>query len=472
MAGPTSRRHTVTNTVTKQPQSRRIPPNNNDAEQALLGAMLLSRPAIDSAALIVGADDFYKPAHGHIYQAIIDLHTRAQAVDPVTVADELARQGLAEIIGGLPALLSLQAETPATSSAGRYARIVGDKATLRRLIGAAGDIAELGYADHDDIDLVVDEAERRILEIATGRADDSNTINVAEVIGEHMEYLAEIYEHGTPPGLRTGWPDIDGHLSPLRPGNCMIVASRPSVGKTAFALNLAANVAFVQNEPVLFASMEMSRQELLDRLVAADARVDLTRITEGTFVPDDWAKLAEARARIEPNPNLYIDDSSSPTMLQIAAKARRVRAKCGSLGMVVLDYAELVGEHRDETEALRVGQIARGAKNIAKELGCVVVLLSQVNRAAELRLDKRPTLADLRGSGELEAAADVVVMLYRDEVYDPETSDRGIAEVLIRKARQGRPGTVKLAYLGHHVRFASMARAADPPDRPMNDQQF
>lgn len=450
------------NQTRKGPTKGRLPPSNLDAEQALLGAMLLARQAIDSAALAVTADDFYKPAHGHVYQAIMDLHARAQAVDPVTVADELARQGLGEVTGGLPALLSLQADTPATSSAGRYARIVADKATLRRLIATAGDIAEMGYADSNDVDLVVDEAEQRILEIATGRSDDENTVDVAEVFGAHLAYLADIYEHGTPPGIVTGWHDLDDRLSPLQPGNCVIVGARPSVGKTAFALNLATNVALEQDKPVLFASMEMSRKELLDRIAASEARVDLTRITRGTFIPEDWDKLAAAKNRMEASHNLFVDDTSSPTMLQIAAKARRVRARRGDLAMIVLDYAELVGERRDETEALRVGQIARGAKTLAKELQCVVVLLSQIKRSVEDRLDKRPGLGDLRGSGELEAAADLVLGLYRDEVYDPETAERGVAEVLVLKARQGKIGRVNLAYLGHHVRFASMARMGEP----------
>ena len=437
--------------------SSRIPPHDLDAETALLGAMLLSRDAVDSAGLLLTAADFYRPAHGHIFDAITALAAQAAAVDPVTVADELRRRGLLENCGGPGELVALQANTPAISGASRYATIITGHAIRRRLIAAGGELAELGYANAE-IEETVDRAEQMVLDVTTGRVDENRSVPVPDILAERLNYYEHLALDGEPPGLKFGWLDMDSRMPPMKPGQLVVVGGRPSMGKSAFAFNMATHVAYEQGAPVLFVSLEMTKEELADRLLAAHARVDGRRISTGKLDEQDWQRLVSAISVVGSNRNLVIDDTPALTMFQIAGKARRVRSQAQGLGMVVIDYAELVGGPEAETENLRVGRIAKGAKTLARQLDCTVVLLSQIKREVEARSDKRPGLADFRASGDIEAAADIAMTLYRDEVYDPQSKDRGVAEVHVVKYRNAATGTYKLAFLGEHTRFADMAR--------------
>ncbi|WP_410051123.1 replicative DNA helicase [Acidiferrimicrobium sp. IK] len=436
----------------------RVPPHNLQAEESLLGAMLLSRDAIASAVEACSTDDFYKPAHGHIFDAITALYSQGEPADPVTVADELNRAGLLEAVGGLATLLSMQADTPATANAGRYARIIEEHALLRRLIGVAGEIAELGYSTPEDVEAVVDQAETMVFEVAERRTTDTlKPLN--KLLEDSLDRLEALYERGEAvTGVPTGFVDLDERLSGLQKSALLIVGARPAMGKTAFALGIAAHAAMEAQQPVLLFSLEMSHAEITQRLLVAEARVDANRIRNGRLVEADWPKISNAIGRLGEAP-LFIDDNPNLTVMELRAKARRLKAKQGGLGLIIVDYLQLMSGRRNaENRQVEISEISRGLKILARELEVPVIALSQLSRNLEMRADKRPILADLRESGSLEQDADVVMFLYRDEVYNPESPDRGTAEVIVAKHRNGPTGKAQLAFLDHFTRFANMAR--------------
>jgi replicative DNA helicase len=373
----------------------RIPPHSFEAEESLLGAMLLSRDAVAVAVEEVGADDFYKPSHSHIFSAITSLYARGEPADSVTVGEELRRNGTLEASGGLSALLSLQANTPAISSASRYARIVQEHAMLRRLIGVAYEIAEIGYELPTDVVAALDQAEQMVFDVAQRRSSDT-VRSLKELLTaslEHLELLADRDEHIT--GVPTGYSDLDRELYGLQPSNLVVVGARPSMGKTAFALGLASHAAR-SGIPVLFFSLEMSHLEIAQRVLCGESRVDANRLRNGKLAESDWSKIAGAIGRIGTAP-LYIDDNPNLTVMDIRAKARRMKSAEGGLGLVVVDYLQLMtGRNGAENRQVEISEISRGLKILARELQIPVVALSQLSRNLEARADKRPMLADLR----------------------------------------------------------------------------
>ncbi|MBV8303911.1 MAG: replicative DNA helicase [Acidimicrobiia bacterium] len=437
----------------------RIPPHNLEAEESLLGAMLLSGDAIAAAVNIhLSADDFYKPAHGHIYDAVSTLSAQGEPVDPVTVAEELRRADLHDLVGGLPALLSLEARTPATSNAARYARIVEDHALLRRLIGVAGEIAEIGYELPDDVATAVDRAEAMVYEVAQRRVIDS-MVDIRALLEQSLDHIEALYERGEDiTGIPTGYTDLDEMLAGLQPSNLIIVGARPAMGKTSLGLGMAAHAAMHANRPVLIFSLEMSHLELTQRLLCAEARVDASRLRTGRLQEPDWPKISHAVGRLG-EANIFIDDNPHLTVMEIRAKARRLKSRQGDLGLIVVDYLQLMAGRPDaENRQVEVSEISRGLKILARELECPVVGLSQLSRQLETRADKRPMLADLRESGSLEQDADVVLFIYRDDVYNPESADRGAAEIIVAKHRNGPTGSVQLAFIDRYTLFANMAK--------------
>jgi replicative DNA helicase len=419
--------------------------------------MLLSRDAIATAVEACAADDFYKPAHAHIFRAVCDLYARGEPVDAVTVADELSRAGLLDLIGGPATLVTLAAETPSVANAGRYARIVEEHALLRRLIGAASEIAEIGYDVPEDVTAALDRAETLVFEVAQRRATDT-TKPLKELLAQALDNLEALFERNEAiTGVPTGYRDLDERLSGLQPSNLVIVGARPGMGKTSFALGLAAHAAVERRIPALVFSLEMSHLELTQRMLCAEARVDSTRMRNGRLLESDWPKISQAIGRLGEAP-LYIDDNPNLTVMDIRAKARRLASRTG-LGLVVVDYLQLMsGRSSAENRQVEVAEISRGLKILARELDVPVVALSQLSRNLETRADKRPVLADLRESGSLEQDADVVLFLYRDELYNPESADRGIAEVVVAKHRNGPTGVTQLAFLDHFARFANIAK--------------
>ncbi|HEX6311071.1 MAG TPA: replicative DNA helicase [Acidimicrobiia bacterium] len=439
----------------------RVPPHNLEAEESLLGAMLLSRDAITAAVEArVDATDFYKPAHGHVFEAVMALYGQGEPVDPVTVAEELRRAELLDVLGGKATLLRIQAATPASANAGHYATIVGELALLRRLIAVAGDIAEMGYEAPDDVTETLDRAESLVFEVAEKRVAESLT-GISDALQTTLDQLESMYgRDGDITGVPTGYVDLDDLLLGLQPSNLVIVAARPGMGKTSFALGAAANVAMESRRPTLFFSMEMGNLELTKRLLAGEARVDARKLWNGNIPEGDWTRLSHAVGRLAEAP-LFIDDNPHTTVMEMRAKARRVKARYGDLGMIVVDYIQLMSSGaraRAENRQVEVSELSRGLKILARELDCPVMALSQLNRQLEYRQDKRPMLADLRESGGLEQDADVVAFIYRDEVYNPESDQRGTAEIIVSKHRNGPTGHTRLAFLDHFTKFANMAR--------------
>jgi replicative DNA helicase len=364
--------------------------------------MLLSRDAVSVALEQCDTADFYKPAHGHVFDAIGSLYTRGEPVDPVTVADELRRAGLLELIGGPEVLIRLQASTPATSNAGRYARIVNDHALLRRLIGVATDIADMGYEVPENVDQAIDRAESMVFDVGQRRVAET-LAPIRDLLSESLDRLEALYDRGEAiTGVPTGYSDIDEQLSGLQPSNLVIVGGRPACGKTAFALGIVAHAAMDAREPVLFFSLEMSHLEITQRLLCAEAKVDSSRMRNGKLHDSDWSKISHAIGRLGEAP-IYIDDNPNLTVMDIRAKARRLKSREG-LSLVVVDYLQLMsGRSRAENRQVEVSEISRGLKILARELEVPVIALSQLSRNLEQRADKRPMLADLRESGCMPA---------------------------------------------------------------------
>ena len=436
----------------------RVPPHNLQAEESLLGAMLLNRDAIADALQVCAAGDFYKPAHGHIFDAIHSLYGQGEAADTVTVADELRRADLLDAIGGPSVLTELVVTTPHTGNAVHYARIVEEFALLRRLIGVGGEIAELGYTVPDDVASALDHAESLVFDVAQRRVTDS-VAGVKDLLEAALDRLAALYERGeSVTGTPTGFVDLDQRLSGLQPSNLLIVGARPGCGKTSFALGMAAYASVKERLPVLFFSLEMSHTEVTQRLLSAEAKVEATKLRNGKLNDNDWKKISHAIGRLSEAP-LYIDDNPALTVMEMRAKARRLKSKLGGLSMVVVDYLQLMtGRRSAENRQVEVSEISRGLKILARELEVPVVALSQLSRNLEMRSDKRPMLADLRESGSLEQDADVVMFLYRDELYNNESQDRGTAEVIVAKHRSGPTGTERLAFVDRFTLFSDMAK--------------
>ena len=436
----------------------RVPPHNLVAEESLLGAMLLSRDAIADVLEIVTAEHFYRPAHARVFEAVHSLYSAGDPADAVTVAESLERNGTLEAIGGLDGLLSLQMNTPATSNAASYARIVRENHTLRRLIEVAGEIAELGYGRPDDVTKAVDWAENLMYQVAQGQVGD-NTVQLSELLDGTLDRLEELYERGgTITGTATGYKDLDKLLSGLQPSSLYVVGGRPSMGKTSFALGMAAHAAIRGHRPVLVFSLEMGHMELTQRLLCSEARVDSTKMRDGRLDDDDWNGINAAIARLAEAP-IWIDDNPNVTVMEIRARARRLKSQVGDLAMVVVDYLQLMtGRQSADNRQVEVAEISRGLKILARELECPVVALSQLSRNLEMRQQKRPILADLRESGAIEQDADVVMFIYRDEVYNPDNTDTaGTAEVIVAKNRNGPTATTTLAFLSRFTTFANFA---------------
>lgn len=440
-----------------RPQGRAAP-HNLAAEESLLGAMLLSREAVAAATDVARAEHFYKPAHGHIFDAIATLYSAGEPADPITVAEELNRAGLLEAIGGPAVLVSLQASAPAISNSRRYAEIVEELALLRSMIHTAGEIAELGYSLPDDVEKAVDQAESMIFNLAQHRVA-TTTASVHELLGETLDRLEQLYERGESiTGTPTGYVDLDEILAGLQPNALVVIGARPAMGKTSFALGMAAHAALASHKPSLIFSLEMSRLEITSRLLSSEARVDAGKMRTGKLSESDWEKLSRAVGPLAEAP-IWIDDNPNVTVMEIRSKARKLKSQIGELGIVVVDYIQLMtGRTSAESRQVEVAEISRGLKILAREIEAPVVALAQLNRGLEQRADKRPMLSDLRESGSLEQDADVVLFLYRDEVYHRDTQDQGIAEVIVAKHRAGPTGTVRLAFLGQYTKFANMAR--------------
>ncbi|CAB4823850.1 unannotated protein [freshwater metagenome] len=374
----------------------------------------------------------------------------------MTVADELRRAGMLEELGGSQYLIELQGRTPAISNAGRYAKIVQDTALARKLIAVSSEIAEMAYGEADDVIRLLDRAETKMFEVAERRVTDS-TKPINAILSDVMDNLEDLYERRSSiTGTATGFPDLDELLNGLQPSTLNIIGARPSMGKTALALCMAINVAKNSKLPVLFFSLEMGHFELAQRVLSIEAKVDSKKLRTGNLDQPDWTKVSGALGRLEVD--LLIDENPNVTVMEIRAKARRLKAKAGQIGLIVVDYLQLMSGTGAENRQLEISEISRGLKILARELECPIVALSQLSRSLESRQDKRPMLADLRESGSIEQDADVVMFVYRDEVYNHETQDKAMAEIIIGKHRAGPTGSVRLVFLKEYTKFESAER--------------
>jgi replicative DNA helicase len=434
----------------------RTPPQDNAAEQSVLGSMLLSKDAIADVVDVIKGVDYYRPAHEVIHDAIIDLYGRGEPADPITVAAELVKRGELQRIGGAPYLHTLSANVPIAANAGYYAEIVRDKAILRRLVEAGTRIAALGYAGEGEIDDVVDNAQAEVYKVTDRRASVdyaplsdimSGVLDEIEAIGNRE---AGLY------GVPTGFADLDDLTNGLHSGQMIIVAARPAMGKSTLALDFCRAASIHNNLTSVFFSLEMTRSEIMMRLLSAEAKVPLNHIRNGTMRDDDWEKLARKMGQVSGAP-MFIDDSPNMTMMEIRAKARRLKQR-HDLKLIVIDYMQLMSSGKKvESRQLEVSEFSRNIKLLAKELECPIIALSQLNRGPEQRGDKRPMMSDLRESGSLEQDADMVILLHRDDVYEKESTRPGEADLLVVKHRNGPTRDLTVAFQGHYSRFVDMA---------------
>lgn len=440
----------------------RIPPQDLEAEKSVLGSMMLSKEAIMEVAEIITSVDYYQPANEAIHEVIIELSGRGEPADPVTVSGELRRRGELQRVGGAPYLHSLVAAVPTAANASYYAKIVRERSIMRRLVSAGTRIVQLGYAeDGGDVDQVVDEAQAEVFAIAERRntVDYASLEEISEGILDELEEIAN--RKGQLSGVPTGFEDLDSLTQGLHPGQMIIVAARPAMGKSTLALDFCRSASIHHNITSAIFSLEMSRSEIAMRLLSAETGVWMSKMRSGAMTPEDWTRVSRKLGEISKAP-LFVDDSPNMAMMEIRAKARRLKQQ-HNLGLIVIDYLQLMSSgKRVESRQQEVSEFSRSLKLLAKELEIPVIAVAQLNRGPESRTDKKPMMADLRESGSLEQDADVIMLLHRPDYYD-EDERVGEADIIVAKHRNGETRTISVAFQGQMARFANMARNAPEP---------
>ena len=442
-----------------------VPPQNLEAEESVLGAMLLSPVAVGTVSEILDASDFYRESHAKMYRAALALWSKGEPVDAITLANELEERAELEAAGGQGRVAELAALVPAASNVEHYARIVKEMSTLRGLIRAGQEIVRLGQ-ERDaggvggEVADLVDRAEQIVFELGQQRST-SDFAHIQVLLKESFERITQLYEAGVEiTGVPAGFRELDLLTSGFQPGNLVILAARPSMGKSALGLCIAANLGVRHQIPVALFTLEMSKSEVTQRMMCSEAKVESQRLRTGRLAPDDWPRLTAACDRLMKAP-IYVDDTGSTTIMELRSKARRLKSREPSLGLIIVDYLQLMASDRNvESRVQEVSQISRALKVLARELEVPILAMSQLSRAVEQRHDKRPILSDLRDSGSIEQDSDLVFFVYRDEYYMGEESDQqGIAEVILAKHRNGPTGTIKLSWLRRYAKFADLAAA-------------
>ncbi|WP_258725081.1 replicative DNA helicase [Cellulomonas sp. NS3] len=434
----------------------RTPPQDVAAEQSVLGGMMLSKDAIADVVEQLRGTDFYRPAHEAIYDAILDLYGRGEPADAVTVADELTKRGDMTRIGGAPYLHTLISAVPTAANAGYYARIVRERAVLRRLVEAGTRIVQLGYAtDGGDVDEIVNNAQAEVYAV-TERRTTEDYHRLGEVIGGTVDEIEAAGHRGEGMiGVPTGFADLDRLTNGLHPGQMIVIAARPAIGKSTLGIDIVRSAAIKHNQAAVVFSLEMSRNEITMRLLSAEARIHLQKMRTGQMGEDDWQKLAATMGKISEAP-LFIDDSPNMSLMEIRAKCRRLKQR-HDLKLVVIDYLQLMSSgKRVESRQQEVSEFSRALKLLAKELEVPVIAISQLNRGPEQRTDKRPAMSDLRESGSIEQDADMVILLHREDAYEKESPRAGEADLIVAKHRNGPTDTITVAFQGHYSRFVDM----------------
>ncbi len=431
----------------------RTPPQDLIAEQGVLGGMLLSKDAIADVVEIIRDRDFYRPAHELIYDAIVDLYGRGEPVDPVTVSAELTKRGDIARAGGAPYLHTLISSVPTAANAGYYAKIVRERAILRRLVEAGTKIVQLGYSTEGEVDDAVDQAQAEVYSVTERRANE-DYVQLSTLIPAAFDEIEKISQGVTGEGVKTGFKDLDSLTNGLHPGNMIVLAARPAVGKSTLGLDIARYASIHKGDTSVIFSLEMSRSEITMRMLSAEARVALNNIRAGTLNDEEWARLARRMGEIAEAP-LFIDDSSNLSLMEIRAKARRLKQR-HNLKLIIIDYLQLMTSgKRVENRQQEVSEFSRQLKLLAKELNVPIVAISQLNRSPEQRSDKKPLLSDLRESGSIEQDADVVILLHRDDLYDNQNRS-GEADLIVAKHRNGPTRTITVSAQLHFARFVDM----------------
>jgi len=443
----------------------RIPPQNIEAEQAVLGAIFLQPSSLTLASELLIPDDFYRAAHQKIYNAMLELSDKGEPVDLVTVTSELADVNLLEEVGGVSYLSDLANSAPTAANIEYYGKIVEEKSILRRLIRTATTIAQDGYSREDEVEVLLSEAEKTIMEVAQ-RKNAGAFQNIKDVLVQTYDNIETLHDRkGDVTGIPTGFIELDRMTAGFQRNDLIIVAARPSVGKTAFALNIAQNVATKTDENVAIFSLEMGADQLVMRMLCAEGNIDAQRLRTGSLTPEDWGKLTMAMGSLSDS-GIYIDDTPGIRVGDIRAKCRRLKQESG-LGMVLIDYLQLIqGNGRTDNRQQEVSEISRSLKELARELKVPVIALSQLSRGVEQRQDKRPMMSDIRESGSIEQDADIVAFLYRDDYYDKESENKNIIEIIIAKQRNGPVGTCSLAFVKEYNKFVNLERRFDDEGVP------
>lgn len=437
----------------------KIPPNDVEAEQAVIGSMLTDRDAVISAIEVLKEEDFYREDNKTIYEAILNLYNRSEPIDIITLKAELTSMGMFDKIGGLEYIVGLPEKVPTTANVEKYISIVKEKSELRRLIKAANEIIEQGYDPTENIDDIMNSAEKKIFNIMQDK-DQKSYSPIKDVLIDAFTELEQLYnqkQHIT--GVPTGFIDLDYKTAGLHNSDLILIAARPAMGKSAFALNIATNAALKAKVPAVLFSLEMSKEQMVNRILCSEAMVDSNKVRTGKIDDDDWIKLADTMGDLSEAP-IYIDDTPGISINEIRAKCRKLKLE-KDIGLVVIDYLQLVQGSSKRAQGSReqeISEISRSLKILAKEINVPVIALSQLSRAPEQRPDHRPMLSDLRESGAIEQDADIVMFLYRDDYYNEDSEDKGLAEVIVAKHRAGSTGTVKLVWLGNYTKFANMER--------------
>lgn len=442
----------------QQLESLRVPPHSIESEQSVLGGLLLDNAAWDRVADSIGAEDFYRYDHRLIFQAIVKLIAASRPADVITVFEALNSTGRAEEVGGLSYLNALAQNTPSAANIRRYAELVRERSVLRQLITVADEIAGGAFNPQGkEVKQMLDEAEAKILAIAEeGARTKQGFQEIQPLLKQVVERIDELYNRDNTSditGVPTGFIDLDRMTSGLQPGDLIIVAGRPSMGKTAFSINIGENVAIESGLPVAVFSMEMGGAQLAMRMLGSVGRLDQQDLRNGRLKDDDWPRLTHAIQKLN-DAQLFIDETPALSSFELRARARRLARQCGKLGLIIIDYLQLMSANNaGENRATEISEISRNLKGLAKELNCPVIALSQLNRSLEQRPNKRPVMSDLRESGAIEQDADVILFIYRDQVYNPDSPDKGTAEIIIGKQRNGPIGSVRLTFLGEYTKF-------------------
>ena len=441
------------------PENLRVPPNSVEAEQAVIGGLLLNNSAWDDVAERVGAQDFYRKAHRQIFAVIAQLVEEENPCDLVTVSQALTQLGQLDDIGGMTYLSELARNTPSAANITAYAEIVRERSILRQLIRVSHEVSDNAFRPEGRKSLeILDLAESAIFEIAEQQKKGTGPQDIKSVLKKTVDRIDELYKNKSSlTGVTTGFDELDKMTGGLQPADMVVIAGRPSMGKTTFAMNLCENVAIKAGKPVLVFSMEMPADSIVMRMLASLGRINQTSVRTGQLEQDDWPRITSAIHMLSEQ-KFFIDDTPALSPLEMRARARRVARECGGeLGCIMVDYLQLMQVPGVENRVNEISEISRSLKGIAKELNCPVLALSQLNRSLEQRPNKRPVMSDLRESGAIEQDADLITFLYRDEVYNPETNEKGVAEVIIGKQRNGPIGTVRLAFQGQFSRFDDLA---------------